>query len=57
MSSEDNSKAALKGAVLAHLGSFGLFIVTDDDNQTSRVKYTLTSQGNALLRYIGIAED
>ncbi|PKR59936.1 hypothetical protein [Thalassospira lohafexi] len=57
LGSADRSKAAHKDALLAHLASFGLLKVTEEDFETSRVKHALTSQGVALLRYIGIAED
>lgn len=57
MGSPDLPKAAHKDSLLAHLASFGLLVVTAEDLQTSRIKYGLTTQGKALLNYIGILEE
>lgn len=54
MGSPELPQAAHLDSLKAHLSSFGLLVVTEEDWNTSWVKYSLTSQGRALLRYIGI---
>ncbi len=57
MDSPDLPKAAHKDSLLAHLASFGLLKVTEEDWQKSNVKYALTNQGKTLLGYIGILQE